>query len=109
MRSRPDIVIAGELSIRNTFPSLRLLNTGHRGFMCTVHAHSARLALEEAIPFNVNLAGVKVVELERYLRRTIDLVIQVMKVAGGQRRITEIWQPGSGEPVRLYDGALEHE
>ena len=109
MRSRPDIVIAGELSIRNTFPSLRLLNTGHRGFMCTVHANSARLALEEAIPFNVNLAGVKVVELERYLRRTIDLVIQVMKVAGGQRRITEIWQPGSGEPVRLYDGALEHE
>jgi type IV secretory pathway ATPase VirB11/archaellum biosynthesis ATPase len=110
MRSRPDIVIAGELSIRNTFPSLRLLNTGHRGFMCTVHANSARLALEEAVEFNCNLAGYRIVDLARYMLRTVDLVVQVMKVGGGLRRVTEIWEPSrGGDPVRLYEGALEHE
>jgi type IV secretion system protein VirB11 len=110
MRSRPDIVIAGELSIRNTFPSLRLLNTGHRGFMCTVHANSARLALEEAVEFNCNLAGYRVVDLGRYMLRTVDLVVQVMKVGGGLRRVTEIWEPSKGgEPVKIYEGALEHE
>ncbi len=110
MRSRPDIVIAGELSIRNTFPSLRLLNTGHRGFMCTVHANSARLALEEAVEFNCNLAGYRIVDLARYMLRTVDLVVQVMKVGGGQRRVTEIWEPSKGgEPVKIYDGVLEHD
>lgn len=109
MRSRPDIVIAGELSIRNTFPSLRLLNTGHKGFMCTVHANSARLALEEAIEFNCNLAGYRVVDLGRYMRRTVDLVVQVSKVEGGKRRVVELWEPAAGgEPVKLY-GSLEHE
>jgi Flp pilus assembly CpaF family ATPase len=101
MRSRPDIVIPGELSLANTFPTLRLLNTGHRGLMCTVHANSARLALEEAIPFNCKLAGVKVVDLVGYLRRTVDLVIQVKKLAGGARRVTEIWRPSEDEPVRF--------
>jgi Flp pilus assembly CpaF family ATPase len=109
MRSRPDIVIAGELSIANTFPSLRLLNTGHKGFMCTVHANGARLALEEATPFNCNLAGHRIVDLARYLRRTVDLVIQVMRLAGGRRRVVEIWEPATGgEPVPLHEGIIEH-
>jgi Flp pilus assembly CpaF family ATPase len=110
MRSRPDIVIAGELSIRNTFPSLRLLNTGHKGFMCTVHANSARLALEEAIEFNCNLAGYRIVEIARYMRRTVDLVVQVMRVAHGRRQVVEIWEPASGgEPTKLFDGVLDHD
>jgi Flp pilus assembly CpaF family ATPase len=109
MRSRPDVVIPGELSIANTFPTLRLLNTGHKGLMCTVHANSARLALEEAIPFNVSLAGVKVVDLVPYLRRTVDLVIQVMKVGGGARRVTEIWRPAEEAPARLCEALCAHE
>jgi Flp pilus assembly CpaF family ATPase len=109
MRSRPDIVIPGELSIANTFPTLRLLNTGHRGLMCTVHANSARLALEEAIPFNCNLAGVKVVNLVEYLRRTVDLVIQVQKIGDGKRRVTEIWRPRELEPTMLCPGGTGDE
>lgn len=78
--------------------------------MCTVHANSARLALEEAVEFNCNLAGIRVVDLARYMRRTVDLVIQVMRVGGGGRRVTEIWEPSTGgEPVKLFDGSLEHD
>lgn len=110
MRSRPDVIIAGELSIANTFPALRLLNTGHKGFMCTLHANSARLALEEAVEFNCNLAGHRIIDLGRYMRRTVDLVIQVMRLAGGERRVIEIWEPAVGsDPVRLRDGVHELE
>ncbi len=78
--------------------------------MCTVHANSARLALEEAVEFNCNLAGYRIVDLARYMRRTVDLVVQVMKVGGGHRRVTEIWEPSTGgEPTKLYDGVLKHD
>ena len=74
--------------------------------MCTVHANSARLALEEAVEFNCNLAGYRIVDLARYMRRTVDLVVQVMHVAGGRRQVVEIWEPSTGgEPVKLYDGS----
>lgn len=46
MRLRPDIIIAGELTIKNTFEFISLRNTGHGGFMTTVHANSPKLAIE---------------------------------------------------------------
>ncbi len=36
VRMRPDILITGEISVDNCFPILRLLNTGHKGFMSTL-------------------------------------------------------------------------
>jgi type IV secretory pathway ATPase VirB11/archaellum biosynthesis ATPase len=60
MRSRPDVIIAGELSIANTFALISLLDTGHRGFMTTVHSNSAKLAIEETIPTKVRLAEINI-------------------------------------------------
>src|SRR3546814_20009137 len=57
MRSRPDVIISGELSIPNAFSLLRLLNTDHGGFMCTVHANSPELAIKGAIPNNILMSG----------------------------------------------------
>lgn len=96
MRSRPDLIIAGELSIANTFALISLLDTGHRGFMTTVHANSCHLALEETIPTKVHLSGRSLTGLSEYLKKTVDWVIQVQKVSKGQavkRQVTEIWQP----------------
>jgi type IV secretory pathway ATPase VirB11/archaellum biosynthesis ATPase len=106
MRSRPDQILLGELSIPNAFPSLLLLNSGHRGFICTMHADSAALALEEGFYQRVALSGHDEIDpdyLARYLRRTVDLVIQVSKVGGDRRRVTELWWPGRGEPHRLLE------
>jgi len=60
MRSRPDVIIAGELSIANTFALISLLDTGHRGFMTTVHSNSAKLAIEETMPTKVRLAEINI-------------------------------------------------
>ena len=96
MRSHPQIIIAGELSIRNAYPALLLMNSGHRGFMCTMHANSARLALEEGFHQRIALGG-RVVnrrDLIDYLRGAIDIVIQCGLGPDGRRRILEIWEPG---------------
>jgi type IV secretion system protein VirB11 len=96
MRSHPQIIIAGELSIRNAYPALLLMNSGHRGFMCTMHANSARLAVEEGFYQRITLGGRAVgkQDLSTYLRGAIDIVIQCGLGWDGDRRILEIWEPG---------------
>lgn len=101
MRSRPDIVMTGEVSVLNTFPIVRLLNTGHKGFMCTIHASSSALALEEAFGQNLQLAGMEVREVGSFLKRVIDLVIHVGHEEESQRKITEIWMPKRKEFMKL--------
>lgn len=105
MRSRPDQILLGELSIPNAFPSLLLLNSGHRGFLCTMHADSASLALDEGFYQRVALSGhheIGAEYLARYLRRTVDLVVQVSKVGGDRRQVVELWWPTKGEPRCLF-------
>jgi type IV secretory pathway ATPase VirB11/archaellum biosynthesis ATPase len=109
MRSRPDIIISGELSVPNAFPILRLLNTGHGGFMCTVHANSPELALEEAIPTNIRLSGMEVPNAAEFMRKTIDLVIQLHKVGPGKRQVTDLWFPKTGRRIKLYDRNGKHD
>lgn len=96
MRSHPNIIIAGELSLRNAYPALLLMNSGHRGFMCTMHANSARLALEEGFYQRITLSGhaVQKRDLVEYLGNAIDLVIQCGMGPDGKRSILEIWEPG---------------
>ncbi len=101
MRSRPDIIVAGELSIANTFALISLLDTGHRGFMTTVHSNSCQLALTETIPTKVQLSGRNVPGISTYLQKTVDWVIQIQKVQDQKvkeestfkRRVVEVWQP----------------
>lgn len=101
MRSRPDIVITGEVSIPNSFPILRLLNTGHKGFMCTIHANSPLLALEEAFEQNLRLGGHPVINANQFLKKTIDLVIQVDQVGVDRREITALWKPQENDFMSL--------
>lgn len=108
MRSRPDQILLGELSIPNAFASLVLLNSGHRGFLTTIHANSPGLALDEGFYQRIALAGHREVAadyLAAYLRRTVDLVIQVAKVGRDEWRVTELWWPAQGEVRR--DGRVE--
>ena len=110
MRSRPDVIIAGELSIANTFALISLLDTGHRGFMTTVHSNSAKLAVEETIPTKVKLAEINIPSLSDYLKKTIDWVIQIQKVQEGtvfNRTVVEIWQPQKNKFQNFYPLKLD--
>jgi len=101
VRSRPDVIIAGEVSVSNSFPIIRMLNSGHSGFMCTVHANTPELALGSAIPQNIIMAGIQVPNIEKILYELIDVVIQLHRNKDGKRVVTDILYPKLKERLEL--------
>lgn len=90
MRLRPDIVLLGEVSIENSSTLLRIGNSGHKGMISTIHADTARDALD-ALAINLKLNGFNASDdsILKYISSAIDYVIQVNKI-NGVRQITEI-------------------
>lgn len=103
VRSRPDVIIAGEVSVANAFPIVRLLNSGHSGFMATVHANSPELALSAAIPQNIQLAGLNPNGIEALLYKTLDVVVQLHRFEKDKRVVTEVLFPKSGEHLNFSE------
>src|SRR5439155_12720947 len=79
---------------------LQAMNTGHEGSMSTCHANSPADALRR-LETMVLFAGVglPVEAIRAQIVAAVDLVVQVARVAGGGRRVTEV-----GE-VTSVDGA----
>ena len=92
MRSRPDIIVVGEVSVHNAFPILKLLNSGHKGFFCTIHANSPRLALNAAFSQNIQLAGGDASNVGAWLCQTLDIVIQLCSTKKG-KKVSQIYFP----------------
>lgn len=97
MRSAPDRIFLGEIDTRNTLAFLRLANTGHSGMISTIHANSARDAIEalksNALFGSTNISG----QIDGFIRSAIDYIIQIQSkriVINGetktQRIISEI-------------------
>ncbi|AIL13631.1 hypothetical protein IM40_11195 (plasmid) [Candidatus Paracaedimonas acanthamoebae] len=101
MRSRPDIILMGELSMANSYPILRLLNSGHAGFMCTLHANSCESALSWAIPQNIAFSGHEPKGVKEFLYEAVDLVIQLHRSDKGQRYVGEMMFPKTQELIRI--------
>lgn len=107
MRSRPDRVWLGELSMKNGFAAMMAMNTGHKGFGLTLHSNGALEALDSAFADRLVMnedskgSGPDPLRLSTVLRRTIDLVVQIEKRPEG-RRVVELWEPQrESEPRRL--------
>jgi len=94
LRLRPDRILLGELRGREAFAFLRAVNSGHPGSLTTVHADSPAGALDQiallALTSGVDLGWDKV---QTYVRRVIDVVVQLDRTAGA-RRVSEVhFQP----------------
>ena len=80
LRFNPDRILLGELSVHNALPAVRLLNTGHGGFIATIHANSPLDALEawrrnyELSPDSGGNGGETVV---RFLARHLAHIVQI--------------------------------
>ena len=90
LRMRPDRIILGELRGAEAFSFLRAVNSGHPGSLTTVHADSTTGALDQiallALSSGLDLGWI---HLQTYVRRIVDVVVQVEKSAAG-RRVSEI-------------------
>jgi type IV secretion system protein VirB11 len=87
LRMRPDRIILGELRGREALTFLRAVNTGHSGSLTTIHADSPERALDQ-LALLVLQAGIGLSwdDAQRYIRRSLDLVVQLSR-KDGQRVI----------------------
>lgn len=90
LRLRPDRIVLGELRGGEAVSFLRAINTGHPGSFSTVHANSARGALEQialmAMQTGIGLSRADTLE---YAASVIDVVVQLER-RDGRRRIAAI-------------------
>lgn len=94
LRLRPDRIILGELRGSEAATFLDAINTGHSGSFTTLHAHSARKAMDR-LALLVMAQGTKLsfAEVIRYLQTSIDVILQMGRDKD-RRGIMEMYFPG---------------
>lgn len=94
LRMRPDRIIVGELRGREAITYLEAINTGHGGSISTLHAETAKLAIDR-LAIMVLQAGTPLTfaEVNDYIARSVDVIVQLGR-ADGRRGITELYFPG---------------
>ena len=93
LRLRPDRIIVGELRGSEAATFLEAINTGHGGSFTTLHAQTSRKAMDRlALMVMGKGTQLRYSEVTRYLRSTIDLVIQSGRI-GNERGIVEVYMP----------------
>ena len=91
LRMRPDRIVIGEVRGAEALDLLTALNTGHDGALSTVHASSARDALDrvEVLALMAGV-GLPLEVIGAQLRRGIDAVAHISRQPDGSRRVTAI-------------------
>ena len=91
LRMRPDRIIVGEVRGQEALDMLQAMNTGHDGSLTTVHANSARDALYR-LDTMVAMSNLNIPEkaVRHQVASAIDLVIQIMRLADGTRKVTSV-------------------
>jgi P-type conjugative transfer ATPase TrbB len=98
MRARPDRIIVGEVRDGGAYELLKAWNTGHPGGIATIHANSAKDALDRLADLIAEVAP----PVPRVIVSTIHLLAFIERSTGGVRRLTELVQPVNYEPVQGY-------
>ncbi|WP_175700962.1 P-type DNA transfer ATPase VirB11 [Burkholderia ambifaria] len=95
LRMSPDRVIPGELRGAEAYVALEMLNSGHDGWLSTIHAKSPahmwdRLA-QMVMRFGTPMMRAEIIE---YAKGLIDVVIQMHRFDDGLRGVREVWYAG---------------
>lgn len=97
LRLRPDRIIIGEIRSGEIMEFTQACSTGHPGSLVTLHANSARQALDRMVSlYQMNPVQIQADEIRKLLLSVVDLFIHLGK-AGSQRGIEELWCPGLDE------------
>jgi pilus assembly protein CpaF len=98
LRMRPDRIVVGECRGAEAFDMLQAMNTGHDGSMTTCHANGVDDALRR-LETMVLLAdvGLPLVAVREQLASALDLVVQVVRTAGGGRRVAAVAEVVDGD------------
>jgi pilus assembly protein CpaF len=88
---RPDRIIVGEVRGPEAFDMLQAMNTGHEGSLTTIHANTPRDGLAR-IENMIGMADLNlpITAIRRQIASAIHLVIQIMRMEDGSRRLVKL-------------------
>lgn len=92
LRSRPDIIMVGEVRGPEALDALKAMNTGHEGSMTTCHANSAHdtvLRLETMIS---ETGEVSESAATHAIASSVDLIVFQSRMPDGSRKVTGVFE-----------------
>ena len=91
LRMRPDRIIIGEVRGAEALDMLQAMNTGHEGSLTTIHSNDTRDALTR-LEMMVLMAGFEmpVPVIRQYISSALTLVVQLVRLKGGERKAVRI-------------------
>ena len=107
LRMRPDRIVVGEVRGAEALDMVQALNTGHDGSLSTCHANSPADALRRIETMALfGALGLPLAAVREQVRAAVDVVIQVGRRPGGERRIIDVSEVVAGprRVHRLADG-----
>lgn len=102
LRSRPDIIIIGEVRGSEAYDLAQALNTGHDGSMSTLHANDPEEAMKRLVSMVISAGELTADQVPSYVAGGIDIIIQLSRMADGSRKLVAI-----NEVMGEKDGRIE--
>ena len=106
LRMRPDRIVVGEVRGGEALDMLQAMNTGHDGSISTIHANSARDALQR-LEMMIQLSGVAVPmkAMRQQISSALNLVVHTARLAEGARKVISISELAGmeGDTIMLQD------
>ena len=90
LRMRPDRIIMGECRSGEALDMLQAMNTGHDGSMTTVHANSTEDVIKRLEVLVLMALDLPIVSIHRQIASAIDIVVQITRLPGGKRKVSQI-------------------
>ena len=91
LRMRPDRIIVGEVRGSEAFDMMQAMNTGHEGYLTTIHANSPRDALAR-LENMVLMAGFElpINAIREQIASAIHLIVQISRLSDGSRKLVSV-------------------
>jgi len=90
LRMRPDRIIVGECRGAEALDMLQAMNTGHDGSMTTVHANNTEDVMKRLEVLVLMAVELPVSSIHRQISSAIDVVVQITRLPGGRRIVSQI-------------------
>ncbi|MDR2108978.1 MAG: CpaF family protein [Coriobacteriales bacterium] len=90
LRMRPDRIVVGECRGAEALDMLQAMNTGHDGSLTTLHANSPYEVINRLVMMARYAMDLPVAIIEEQIASALDLIVQLDRFPGGQRRVSMI-------------------
>ena len=100
LRMRPDRIIVGECRGAESLDMLQAMNTGHDGSMTTIHANNTDDVLKRLEVLVLMAVDLPLISIQRQVASAIDIIVQISRLPGGKRGVTQISEITGYDPQR---------